>query len=58
MSGEHLSRTDPFGGEFVRQARSVEMRRYVDTLTGLTVQADIPGHLVRLLKLIEDATKR
>jgi hypothetical protein len=58
MSGEHLSRADPFGAEFVRIAHSVEMRRYVDTLTGLTVKGDIPGHMARLLKLVEDVTKR
>jgi histidinol phosphatase-like PHP family hydrolase len=40
---------------FVHQAKSTQMRRYIDNLRGMEVEFDLPDEMMALLRKLEDA---
>ena len=54
MKGRIPSEADPVT-EFLVQARSDQMKRYVDGLTGFAIEVDLPDHFVRLLEQLNSA---
>ena len=40
---------------FIAQARSAQMRRFIDNLTGFPIEDELPEHLARLLEKLDSA---
>ena len=58
MDRETLFLDYPFGAEFERHARSMEMRRYLRRMPIYSVEAELPDRMVQLLKQLDEASDR